>query len=70
MYRVSAETGFEQVGRISTSFDGFGYYYGSFTRGVFIGDNVYAVTDVGVRAAPVDAIVEPAPYELVIAPPD
>ena len=70
VYRVSAENGIDELGRISTRFEDLGDYSGSFTRGMFIGDNVYAVTDVGIRAAPVEAIVEPAPYELVIGLPD
>lgn len=64
VYQVSADTGFSELGRISTRFNDVGYFAGSFTRGIFIGNNVYAVTDIGVRAAPVDAI-DSVPYEVV-----
>lgn len=64
VYRVSVEEGFTGLGRLSTRFEQAGYYWSSFTRGVFIGDDVFAVTDHGVRAAPVSDI-ESAPYELV-----
>ncbi len=63
VYQVSAETGFAKLGRISTRFND-DYFAGSSTRGIFIDNNVYAVTDIGIRAAPVDAI-DSAPYELV-----
>lgn len=54
VFRVGVETGFTELGRINTEFTGNWYYWASFARGVFIGDNVYAVTDRGVRATPVD----------------
>lgn len=56
VYGVSADTGFAELGRISTVNEGqtsggcWWNYYGS-TRGVFIGDYVYAVSDLGVKAA-------------------
>ncbi|MEP0841938.1 MAG: beta-propeller domain-containing protein [Phycisphaerae bacterium] len=55
VYRVTVENGFEFLGRISsgegTSPNGcFLGYYG-FTRGVFIGDTVYSVTERSVKAA-------------------
>lgn len=52
VYSVSVEDGLTELGRISTRFDETGHYWSSFTRGVFIGDDVFAVTDHGVRAAP------------------
>lgn len=64
VYQVSADTGFSELGRISTRFNDVGYFAGSFTRGVFMDNNVYAVTDIGIRAAPVDAI-DSVPYEVV-----
>jgi hypothetical protein len=56
VYEVSVENGFTEVGRISTRFDQ-GYYYGTnFTRGVFIDQDVLAVTNQGVRAAEVQSM--------------
>ncbi|MGB2985591.1 MAG: beta-propeller domain-containing protein, partial [Phycisphaerae bacterium] len=63
VYSVSAEEGFTELGRISTHFGEAGYYWASFTRGVFIGDDVFAVTNHGVRGAPLSD-VESVPYEL------
>lgn len=60
VYRVTVENGFEFLGRISSS-EGtnaggcFLYYYG-FTRGVFIGDTVYSVTERNVKAADLSAV--------------
>jgi inhibitor of cysteine peptidase len=61
VYSVTLADGFNLLGRISTApgeqVDGcyFGYY--GYTRGVFLGDDVYAVTQRGVKSA---AIVDPA----------
>ncbi len=60
VYRVTVAGGFEFLGRIETSEgqtnDGcyFGYY--GYTRGVFIGNNVYSVTQNDVRAASLDDV--------------
>jgi len=54
VFRASVQDGFSELGRLSTRFDNANFFYSSFTRGVFIGDSVYAVTDVGVREALVD----------------
>lgn len=51
VYEVSADNGFTEKGRISTRFLDQGHHYSAFTRGVFVGDHVYAVTDGGVRGA-------------------
>jgi len=60
VYRVTPEEGFDYLGRVSTSLEGSGgewWYRGAeFTRGVFIGDHVYAVTSELVVAAPVDSL--------------
>jgi len=55
VYRVTVDSGFEFLGRISsaeglTSNNCFQGYYGS-TRGVFIGDHVYSVTESAVKSA-------------------
>lgn len=64
VYRVSVDTGFTALGQISTRFENAGIYWSSFTRGVFIGDDVFAVTDKSIRGAPL-ADVNSAPHELV-----
>jgi hypothetical protein len=51
VYSASPEGGLTELGRISTRFDEAGYWGASFTRGVFIGEKVYAVTNLGVRQA-------------------
>ena len=53
VYRVTTEDGFDYLGRLSTSIeDDDGWWWTSFTRGVFIGDHVYAATDQVVVTAP------------------
>ena len=64
VFRASVETGLAELGRLSTRFEEIGLYGPSFTRGIFINDNVYAVTNRALRAAPV-AAVESAPFKLV-----
>ncbi len=64
VFTVSTETGFGELGRISTRFPESGYYGFPFTRGVFIGDDVYAITQAGVRAAAVNSI-DTAQHEVV-----
>lgn len=57
VYRVSVQDGFNLLGRIqmrTPSTDEF--WYSSWTRGIFIGDAVYAVDEYGVRAALTDDI--------------
>ncbi len=68
VFSVSVEDGFTELGRISTRFEESGYFWSSFTRGVFIGDDVFAVTDHGIRGAPIS---DPAsvPYELLLEDP-
>ncbi|MBP7935507.1 MAG: beta-propeller domain-containing protein [Phycisphaerae bacterium] len=56
VYRVDPQTGFSRLGSISTlpegkSPNGCNWYYYGATRGLFIGENVYAVSDLGVKAA-------------------
>ena len=60
VYSVSIADGFTELGRISTvpedppSNGCWWTYYGP-GRGVFIGDNVYAVSDLGVKSAAISA---------------
>lgn len=68
VYRVSAEEGFAEVGSLSTRFEQAGHYYASFTRGVFIGEHVYAVTDNGVHCTKLDDMGG-APIELLLREP-
>lgn len=58
LYRVDTTDGFEFVGRISTSPgpDNVGYYYSRWTRGVFIGDTIHAVTPKAINSANLDNI--------------
>lgn len=51
VYSASPTGGLTEIGRISTRFDEAGYWGASFTRGVFIAERVYAVTNLGVREA-------------------
>ena len=55
VYRVTVADGFQFLGRIDTDagFDKSGCFYGyyGYTRGVFIGNDVYSVTQQGVKAA-------------------
>jgi hypothetical protein len=59
VYRVTAEDGFEYLGRISTdSATGEPYfYYNDWLRGIFIEEDVYAVNSEAVRSANIDNIV-------------
>ncbi|MCH7721454.1 MAG: beta-propeller domain-containing protein [Planctomycetes bacterium] len=66
VYRVTAEDGFEHLGRIATQNAEMYYNTNRFTRGVFIGDNVYAVTDRTIIGAPVEAI-ESVPFSVELS---
>ncbi len=57
VFSASVDDGFNELGRLSTRFSDAGFFYSSFTRGVFIDDSVYAITDIGVREA---LIADPA----------
>ncbi len=57
VYRVSTENGFDLLGRINTERDSFGpIAYRAWTRGIFVDQMVYAVTDDAVRSAEIDQI--------------
>ena len=56
---MTVEGGFDLLGRIGTAPEGSYYWRSSWTRGVFIADDVYAVTPDAVRAAAVDDIAGP-----------
>jgi hypothetical protein len=76
IYRVSAADGLTEIGRISTRFDEAQYWGASFTRGVFVDQDLYAVTDLGVHSASMgDLTAEQSqlffglPYDIVEEPP-
>ncbi|MCX5851614.1 MAG: beta-propeller domain-containing protein [Deltaproteobacteria bacterium] len=52
VYRLQAGEGFDYLGRISTA-AGEEFFYSYWTRGIFIGDSVYAVNTDAVRSADV-----------------
>lgn len=65
VYRVTEEAGFEYLGRLTTRTEettGW-WYYSAFSRGVFLGDNVYIVNELGVVGAPT-AAVDTAPWRI------
>jgi hypothetical protein len=51
VFSVSAESGLTQLGKVSTRFDESQWWGASYTRGVFVGGDLYAVTDLGVHSA-------------------
>ncbi len=73
VYRVTVEGGFEFLTRIPTSpgLDDDGCYVGYYgpTRGVFIDNAVYAVTQRGVKAAPLDGLEVVGDITFAEAPP-
>ena len=52
VFSVSPDEGISEMGRVSTRFEQDGFYFSSFTRGIFIGDNVFAVTDARLAIGP------------------
>jgi hypothetical protein len=50
IFRVSAENILTEIGRVSTRFEESQDWTASFTRGVFVGDDLFAVTDLGVHS--------------------
>ncbi|NOT00779.1 MAG: hypothetical protein HOP29_09145 [Phycisphaerales bacterium] len=67
VFSLSLTDGLSEMGRISTQFGE--YPYSSYTRGVFIGSRVFAVTDNGVRGADVSDL-STVRYELALPRPD
>ncbi len=66
IFSASPEAGLVEVGRISTRYPDANIYWSSYTRGVFIDDDVCAVTDRAVRraqASNVEAIVGELVFE-------
>lgn len=59
VFSASAAGGLAELGRISTRFDQTPYWGTSFTRAVFIGDKVYAVSNLGVRESSASAVSSP-----------
>jgi uncharacterized secreted protein with C-terminal beta-propeller domain len=57
VYRVSSQNGFSLLGRIRTQSDSdHGTYHRGWTRGIFVDQMVYAVTDDAVRSAQIEQI--------------
>ncbi len=69
VYRVTPENGFEALGRMSTDIMNEGWYFPGFTRGVFMNDNVFAATDLGVVGAPVTAVETTTPWVVTFPDP-
>jgi len=67
VYRVTPESGFEFLGRMSTVVDE-GYYYSAFTRGVFMNANVFAACERGVFGAPLTD-VNSVPWRVIFPDP-
>lgn len=62
VFEATVTDGFKKLGQISTRFNDTFFYGNAFTRGVFIHDNVFAITNRGVRGGPVSN-VESMPFE-------
>ena len=58
VYRVTTAGGFQFLGRINTEVSEDWWNYPSFTRGVFMNGNVFAVTDLSIGGAPVETVTE------------
>jgi inhibitor of cysteine peptidase len=56
VYRLSSETGFDLLGRLSTRDEDAQMAESHWSRGVFVEEEIYAVTKDAVRSAPVDHI--------------
>ena len=56
LYRITTDEGVEPIARMASGPEDDIYrYWGSWMRGIFIGDYIYAVTDAAVMAAPLNA---------------
>jgi hypothetical protein len=67
VFRATAEDGFAYLGRLNNRAEeqvNDWSYWSFFTRGVFIGENVYSVSNLGVVGAPVSD-VDSAPWRVV-----
>lgn len=51
VFDATVDKGVSELGRLDTRFEDAGYWYPSFTRGVFVSADVHAVTDLGVHTA-------------------
>ncbi|RME36880.1 MAG: hypothetical protein D6788_10685 [Planctomycetota bacterium] len=63
VFRVDASEGLSELGRIEGGFPEAGITWSAYTRGVFVEDVVYAVTDHGVHGADIADVNDPL-YEL------
>jgi len=69
VFSVSVDDGFSELGRLSTRFvgDDSYYYWPSFARGIILDQTVYAVSDIGVRAAGLTSLTGEV-HELFMGP--
>jgi hypothetical protein len=71
VFETSSDAGFNEVGRISTRVgEGAQWYWPSFTRGVFIGEDVYAVTDHVIRGAELSNMSATVTEAVIVSPVD
>lgn len=63
LFQVLADEGIEPLGQIPTTVGDEWYYSGAWTRGIFIGEYVYAVTGTRVQAVPL-ANLDAEPFQL------
>jgi uncharacterized secreted protein with C-terminal beta-propeller domain len=69
VFEVSTGTGFNEIGRISTRMqEGAQWYWPSFTRGVFIGEDVYAVTNHVIRGAELSDMSATVTEAVIVSP--
>ncbi|MBL8879784.1 MAG: beta-propeller domain-containing protein [Phycisphaerales bacterium] len=76
VWSVDVKSGFTELGRVAEPNsaadpnDPFGYWRWSWRRSAFIGDTVYSINDLGVRAAPLSNFASTTEVELVTIPSD
>lgn len=76
VWSVDVNSGFTELGRVAEPNsaadpnDPFGYWRWSWRRSAFIGDTVYSINDLGVRAAPLSNFANTTEVELVTIPSD
>lgn len=66
VFSATVDGGLTDLGRISTRYPESGIYWSSYTRGVFLGDDILAVTNKGMRraaTADTDTIVDEIEFE-------
>lgn len=64
VFSVDVVAGLSELGRFETRFPDAGIFWSSFTRGVFVDQHIFAITDHGIRGSTITDINNPA-YELL-----